>query len=114
MPDDTEHPIAPLSRLAGRASEALREQGIDMVSFLIQPGADPSGPHRAQLMLTLRPEDDKPPVDEHAEADDEIFGKLTEGHASQTQQERAERAREGLRDLADDLKNPNRGIGLDD
>lgn len=108
MSDD--NPIAPFSRLMGRLAKDCQDEGLKMLGFTVVPNFNPDGPHTAQALFLPIPDWGK--TEEKVE--DPEFDAFVKAQEEHERQERVDRAREGLQGLADDLKNPSGGLGLDD
>jgi hypothetical protein len=107
---DPDNPVAPFSRLMARLAKECQEEGLHLFGFTVVPNYNPDGPHTAQGLFDLVPDWGK--AEEKVEDPEfDAFVKAQEQHEAQ---ERVEQAREGLQGLADDLKNPRGGLGLDD
>lgn len=103
------NPLAPIAKLRDRVAAAMKAKGLILQQFIVIPGADPAGPHRAQVVLTID-EDFKP--DEPPVNDPEFERVMKEAEMAEKEQAAAA-ARDGLTDLRDSLKDPRGGIGLD-
>lgn len=105
----TDNPLAPISRLKKRLNDEAAEAGLDLTICTVDANYNPDGPHALKAVFYLTPEWDpnKPEEDPEFEA----FRKAQEKYE---REERAKEARAQLEGLEQDLRNPNKGLGLDD
>lgn len=111
--DKPDHPMAPLTRLGQRVKEAGDKRGLRLHGFAGAPNStDPQGPHKAQIVFVTSDSGLTPKVDPQAEAD---FQSIVDSDARTSSERSAERSREDLEKLRDELRHdPSKGIGLDD
>jgi hypothetical protein len=105
------NPLAPLSKLRDRVAAAVKARGLILQQFVVIPGGDPNGPHRAQIVLV--PDDDWKPGEAPIVSDPEFERVMREAELAE-EEARAAEVRDGLTTLRDDLMDPRGGIGLDD
>jgi hypothetical protein len=104
------NPLAPLSKLRDRVAAAVKARGLILQQFVVIPGADPNGPHRAQIVLV--PDEDWKPGEEPVVSDPEFERVMREAELADKERDAAE-VRDGLTSLRNDLQDPRGGIGLD-
>lgn len=109
-PDAEAAPLPALSRIMQRVMEVAGKHGLRINHFGIHPNLEPDGPHYAHVIHTL--DDDWKPETEQ-EADPEFERVIREAEEAERQAAQEE-ARAKLTDLRDSLRDPSRGIGLDD
>lgn len=102
-------PLAPLSILMKRAAEAAQAEGLNVQAFLVTPNWDPDGPHNVQIVFRPIPDWNK----DEPKVEDPEFEAFIEAQRKHEAEEKANQAREQLQGLADDLKDPNKGLGFD-
>lgn len=93
-----ESPLGALTRISKRLRKTASEVGLSMQNFHVQPGEEESGPHHAQVVFTFDENFTPEP-----EKDDE-WEKFQEEQAAHAAKEREEQAKEGLAELAENLK----------
>lgn len=103
-------PLAPLSKLRDRVAAAVKARGLILQQFVVIPGGDPKGPHRAQIVLV--PDEDFKPGEEPTVSDPEFDRVMREAELAEKEAKAAE-VSDGLTTLRDDLQKPGGGIGLD-
>jgi hypothetical protein len=104
------NPLGPLSRLAARLrKDVLEAAGLKLQSFHVIPNSDPEGTHSVQAVFVKADEDEAPKPKK-----DDDFEKLMSEQRSVDESDKADAARKDLKDLAEDLKRSDRGLGLDD
>lgn len=103
------NPIAPLSKVMARLSEDGQTEGLNLHAFVVIPNLDPDGPHLIQSVFHLIPDWGK----DEAKIEDPEFDAFIKAQEAHDAEERANQARESLKGLADDLKKPGGGLGLD-
>lgn len=98
--------IEPIVRLGRRLRDEAKGIGLEMARFSVDPNLD-GQVHEASAMFFL--DDGAPEITPDPEFDAMIAGQL------QAEQEaRAQKAREDLESLRDDLNDPKKGLGFDD
>lgn len=105
------NPLAPLAKLRDRVAAAARAKGLVLQQFVVVPGNDPEGPHRAQVVLLLD-EDWKPEAEPETTADPDFDRVMREAEEAE-REAAARKVQEGLESLRSDLQKPGGGIGLD-
>lgn len=96
------NPMPALSVLKRRTDETLKHEGLIMTHFDVLPADRPDGVHRVRLVVRC---DEVDPDVVKVEAEfEQIVGDSSAPFAPPANDDRAEKARENLTDLADKLR----------
>jgi hypothetical protein len=105
--------MGPLGKLKKRlgADTHVPEVGVDMPQFLVSPNDDADGPHhvRAIFVICEGAGEGQQPVEIPKELEEQLRNAPVA-----SSEERADAARKDLQKLREELKDPRKGIGLDD
>ncbi len=100
------NPLAPLSILVKRLHQEMKAKGLKVEQFIVNPNPDETVPTHAQVIITIAEDTPRVEIDKDLE-------KMLETSRQADESAKAKDARKDLESLRDDLKNPNKGIGLD-
>lgn len=103
MPSDQTKPFVTLAELTKERATAA---GLELNEFMVIPGLD-GAPDRVRMVLLDDPEQEPAPE----KSEDEIaVEQMMAATAAAEEEERARKAREGLTELQQKLRNPREGI----
>lgn len=103
--------MEPFSRIGRRLREEGNGVGLSLMQFVLHPDID--GEHNTAVGIFLLDEEAPKDVTVKMKADPE-FDRMISDQKRAEEDEKARNARKELEGLQDDLRNPNKGLGLDD
>lgn len=108
-----QHPLAPLATVHRRLADLTTKDGILLRTFAAIIPRDTDGTFAVQGVWVLD-EDWKPSDAPEEEVSDPEFERVIKEAEDAEREQKATEAREQLSKLRDELKDPSKGIGLDD